>query len=286
MTGRRIADGFSGLRNSPVVLAWRRVTDLDRMEEFVTDVLGWRSVGGGDDARIYDAGGLFVGYRVKDEPNGQNGSAPNGHDLWLFAPASNPASEFVLAPKGFRRQVRKFSEMNDSLQPTIKDEEGELLSFVDDDGNYTAYYRPQLDGLPIKVSTKLNRLLTERGRTAGRRGTTRVQNSLVGCNLLVSDLQASLKFYKETLGLRVLCARRDEVKLDAGTLILTLRPEPVIGLLKSLRRYQRLSGDRLTFHVESQDSARAASSFRTGLRIVLTAAGPISTTRMATLSLC
>jgi catechol 2,3-dioxygenase-like lactoylglutathione lyase family enzyme len=257
MTGRRTAGRFSGLRNSPVVMAWRRVTNLDRVQDFATGVLGWPSVGRSDYARIYDAGGVFVGYWMRDAPNGHHNSAQSAPDLSLYAPASNPASEFVLAPAGFRRQVKKFAEMNDSAQPAIKDEEGEFLSFVDDDGNYTAYYRPQLDGLPVKVSAKLNGLLTDRGGSAARRGATGVQNPLVGCNLLASDLQASLRFYKEALGLRVLCARKDEVKLDAGTLILTLRPEPVFGLLRSLRRCQRLSGDRLTFSAEDIEAAVA-----------------------------
>lgn len=253
MTSRKTVGRFSGLRNSPVLMVWRRVTDLDRIQDFAARVLGWESVGGNDDAQVYDAGGVFVGYWVKEESNGRNGSSA-ARNQPAYHPASNPASEFVLAPAGFRRQVKEFTEMNDSIPPAIKDEGGEFLSFVDDDGNYTAYYRPQLDALTVKVGAKLDSLLTD-GAGAGRRGSAKVRNRFVGCHLLASDLQASQKFYKEVLGLRVLQSRKDEVKFDAGSMILTLRPEPVLGLLRGLRRGGRLSGDRLAFYVDDIEAA-------------------------------
>lgn len=256
MSSRTTAGRFPGLKNSPVVMVWRRISDLERTRDFAANVLGWPRLGEGDHAHIYDAGGVFVGYWVQDEHNGSNGSSSAAHRRpAYYAPAPNPASEFVLAPAAFGRQVKMFKEMNDSVAPAVKDEDGEFLSFVDDDGNYTAYYRPQLEALTAKVGAKLTGLLDDGGNGVKGRGRAKVRNRFVGCNLLASDLRASQKFYKDVLGLRVLQSRKGEVKFDAGTLILSLRPEPVLGLLRSLRRGQRLSGDRLTFYVADIEAA-------------------------------
>jgi len=120
-------------------------------------------------------------------------------------------------------------------------------SFVDEAGNFTALIRPR-GALKGQSARKLRSLL-KTGVSGGAK-TRALANPVIGYTLLVTDLKESTKFYKNVLGLRVLDSSASQVTFDIGTMILTLKPEPVLGLVRSLNKSHRLEGDWVVFRVK------------------------------------
>ena len=69
-------------------------------------------------------------------------------------------------------------------------------------------------------------------------------------------MKKSQAFYGKVLGLRTLQRSKSEVKFDTRSVILSIRPEPAVNLLRSLSEAGRLNGDWIAFHVKD---IRAAS---------------------------
>jgi predicted enzyme related to lactoylglutathione lyase len=265
---------FTGLKNSPVVMVWRRVTDLEQAANFADKVAGWPRIGGNDYANIYDAGTTVVGYWVQDlfnkvvaKEQGVKVEELKAAALQevvasccelnfsQFALVSNPATEILLAPTTFQTTVQSLSKAF-KLSPTIAQAKaGETLSFVDQDGNFSGFFRPGKSALTGDTGLRLKSLMTRLPRGGAKRRASKTSSQFVGFNILVSDLKRSQKYYKEVLGLKSLKAGKGEAKFDLGTMILSIRQEPAIGLVQSLARTGRLLGDWIMFHVNDIESA-------------------------------
>src|SRR5207253_654733 len=125
--------------------------------------------------------------------------------------------------------------------------------FIDDDGNFSAFYKPSSIALRGKAGDKLAAILTNRWSTPSVQAVdvavteaplaSPVRTPIVGLDLLVSDLTRSKQFYASTLGLPLLWESASEAKFDIGQLILTLRLEPTNMLVQFLRKSGRLLGD-------------------------------------------
>ncbi len=265
MSVKKQTDRPDALRSSPVVMTWRRITDIERTKNFASKVLGWPKVGENNYAAIFDAGGVLVGYWTQREDLAKEalatiagGNACSALNISQFLLVSNPASEFLLATTQLRATARKLEQEQGLLPNIAKSEAGEKISVVDDDGNFTALVRPTGSALAGRGGAKLQSLLTE--VTIGGKRASKIKgfHQFIGYSLMVSDLKRSREFYTEVLGLKLLQASRDELKFDIGSAILTLRPEPALGLVRSLQRAGRLLGDWIMFHVDDIKAATSA----------------------------
>ncbi|HYY59219.1 MAG TPA: VOC family protein [Pyrinomonadaceae bacterium] len=262
MSTKKASDESGGLKKSPVVMIWRRVSDLDRAKSLGTKLLEWRSVGEDRSATMYDAGSVLVNYWVPDEAAAKANGSDSASNRAGYTLVSNPASEFVLVPARFQTSVRKIKAEHKGPAQALKTEAGDTISFVDDDGNFTAFYRPSSPAFNGKAGMKLNALLAQQSRQGGRGARARTRNQIVAHNLLVSDLKRSREFYQQVLGLRTLQATKYELKFDVGTLILSIKQESAVGLVGSLKRAERLLGDRIIFHVADIEAATEALARR------------------------
>lgn len=246
------------LDKAPVVMVWRRVSSLDNTKAFVEKVLRFPRVGLDPTSVMYDAGGALVGYAIQEVQPSNDPLYAMCSEVGLqdFAMQNNPASSLVLAPLDFKGASKNlFAERNSATSP-LRTQNGETLSFLDEDGNYTCFQRPSQTALNGEAGAKLHSIL--RNRWAHQReimtvadeqgaGAKKIENPMVGINLMVADVAASSKFYGEVLGLRQLASGPNEAKFDVGNLILTLTLEPSNSLVSFLRRSGRLLGDWVVF---------------------------------------
>lgn len=243
------------LDNSPVVMLWRRVTDLKEAKNFVSTNLRMPLVGQDQISAIYDGGVVMVGYAVQDNAAATE-VACSVESPTTVPLQANPASAMLMAPMDFTSSVRiVFSGRG--ATPLYRNELGETLSFIDDDGNYSAFYHPYSFAFEGKAGEKLSALLKSRERhmvipaslesNAKRRD---IPNPIIGFDLMVSDVAKSRKFYADVLGLTPLSGGPNEAKIDTGSIILTLKSEPSNMLVKFLKRTGRLRADWIVFHVD------------------------------------
>lgn len=275
-TGKRnngVKTRFTGLKNSPVVMVWRRVSDLEQAATFADKVARWPLVGGNEYAKIYDAGTTVVGYWVQDllkkvvaKDQGvkaeelkasalAGGNSCGALNFNQFALVSNPATEILLAPTTFQTTVQSLSKSFKLSPNIVRAKAGETLSFVDEDGNFSGFFRPGKAALTGTAGSRLKSLMTRLPQGGAKGRVSKTSSQFIGFNILVSDVKRSQKFYKEVLGLRSLKADKGEAKFDLGTMILSIRREPAIGLVQSLARTGRLLGDWIMFHVNDINSA-------------------------------
>lgn len=248
------------LTGSPVVMVWRRVSALQRTKTFVGNVLRLPSVGEDPVSIMYDAGGALVGYSISDVPasNDPVYAACSEIGMEEFYLQNNPASTLQFVPTDFADAVRNLHEDRKLATPPERAASGELLRFVDDDGNFNSFYDPSSAALRSGAGVKLASILDWNRQTSGIRTVAATQEPrqpsvrapMVGIDLLVSDLQRSRRFYGETLGFKPLEETDTEAKFDLGRVILTLRREPTNMLVQLLRKSGRLLGDWIVFHVD------------------------------------
>jgi predicted enzyme related to lactoylglutathione lyase len=224
---------------SRIVLLWRRVSDLDRHRK-VADALGLPLVGEDAYSAIYDARGVLLGFWELDEEALRADDACSELSFLRWEWVVNPAAELVL---GHRQVKRVLARLGEALELRLKESRskaGTLGRFYDEDGNLTTVLNPAASASG-HVAAKLDRLASE-WNGAGAHS--------LSFRLLVSDVDASRSFYREVLGLRAIQTARSEAAFDGGGIVLELRPEPVAGLVRSLRRTKRLQGNWLILHVQ------------------------------------
>jgi predicted enzyme related to lactoylglutathione lyase len=246
------------LQDSPIVMLWRRVTDLKETRRFVDTNLRMPLIGQDQISVIYDAGIVMVGYAIQDDAVQKvaAGSACSIESPLAVPLQNNPASAMVMAPLDFDNSVR-IVFAGRGKTPLFRTEIGETLSFMDDDGNYSAFYHPYTFAYKGKAGEKLAALMRNRTKPAivpASLDNKRVQhpnipNPVVSFELMVSDLAKSRKFYADVLGLEPLSTGSHEAKFDSGSLILTLKSEPSNMLVRFLKRTGRLRADWIVFHV-------------------------------------
>jgi predicted enzyme related to lactoylglutathione lyase len=245
------------LQNSPIVLLWRRVTDLRETRKFVDTNLRMPLIGQDQISAIYDAGVVMVGYAIQDSAVERAATNACSVESPLAVPLqNNPASAMVMAPLDFDNSVR-IVFAGRGTTPLFRTELGETLSFMDDDGNYSAFYHPYTFAFKGKAGEKLAALMRSRTAPAivpASLDNKRVQhpnipNPVISFELMVSDLAKSKKFYADVLGLEPLSDGPNEAKFDSGSLILTLKSEPSNMLVRFLKRTGRLRADWIVFHV-------------------------------------
>src|SRR5262249_36704022 len=234
---------FKALRNSPIVMAWRRVSNLDEADRFAK-VANWARVGDNKYARIYDAGTLLVGYWVQEkfvsvvakdagvQPDELKGkliaAAANkcgGASFDKFALVSNPATHFVGTPADFQGAVNKLGRALELPPAIVRSETGQSVSFVDSDGNFSGLFRPGGTALSGRLGDKL-KVLMKRGTLGGPTRATAARGRLVGFDPLVSDLPQAQKFFGDVLSIKPLTSSRTETRFDAGPVILHPRQGP------------------------------------------------------------
>ncbi len=121
------------------------------------------------------------------------------------------------------------------------------LQWTDVNGNLFTFVQFEEEGLKGKRGAYYKKILELRGFELGKRGGLDNTLPLVGVTLLVSDLDRSRSFYEGQLGLKVVDADRDDVSLDAGNIILRLRPETSTGMVRRYRQSQSLR-DQFSFY--------------------------------------
>lgn len=258
MTTRKVskkAPKFSGLQGAPLVMVWRRVSDLRRTNRLAKSAIEWPRVGGNEYADVYDAGGVLVGYWVQDEQAIAAGGSCSNLNFVNFQLAVNPATEFLLAPAQMEESVERLNRVAKFSAGPVTTPTGSTLSFVDEDGNYTSFTRPAGEALKGRAGARLKALTARGGGAGAESAEPDISNRFLGYSLTVSNLKESQKFYKDVLGLKQLKSGRSEATFDVGTAILTLKQETTLGLLRSLNRSGRLLGDWFMFHVRDVRTA-------------------------------
>jgi predicted enzyme related to lactoylglutathione lyase len=254
------------LRNSPMVMIWRRVSSLPNSHAFVNRVLQLPAIGKDPISSMYDGGGAILGFAVQEvqasnEPVLAACSKVSFQDFYL---QNNPASALLLSPEDFKTSTAKLYADRASVTPPEELATGKCVRFLDDDGNTYCFYEPSNRALlEYPSSEKLASLVKHRRPSTGARlvdvafaGDQKkknggLSNPVIGHELLVTDLPRSTKYYSEVLGLKLLESSAQESKFDAGTMLLTLRLEPTNMLVAFLRKSGRLLGDWLVFHTDS-----------------------------------
>jgi predicted enzyme related to lactoylglutathione lyase len=253
------------LRNSPLVMIWRRVSSLPNSRAFVNGVLQLPEIGKDPISSMYDGGGVLLGFAIQeaqpsDEPVTAACSKENFQEFYL---QNNPASALVMSPVDFKKSTAALYADRASVTPPEELESGKCVRFLDADGNTFCFYEPSRRALAeYPSSEKLSSLLQHRMPGAGARlvdasfdhnqkKEEHLPNPVIGHELLVTDLSRSTKYYSEVLGLKLLETSAHEARFDAGTMMLTLRLEPTNMLVSFLRKSGRLLGDWLVFHTES-----------------------------------
>src|SRR5262245_57788681 len=146
----------TGLKSAPAVMAWRRVSDLGHANDFA-GTAGLTKVGSNKYATIHDAGTALVGHWVQDRlvevlAKEQNVSAARldslkaqlanccDRNLDRLALVSNPANQLVVGSGDFQGAVNRLGRTFKVSPAVTKSTAGDTVSFVDQDGNFSAIY--------------------------------------------------------------------------------------------------------------------------------------------------
>jgi catechol 2,3-dioxygenase-like lactoylglutathione lyase family enzyme len=222
---------------------------------FVAKTMGWPLIGEDpEDLVLCDAGNAVVGFGFKQsQANLDSKQCCSGRFLGDVNIAANPASELELIASDFNEGIKKAAAMHDAAPAEVEGnvlegKEGRRLSFYDIHGNLTTFSEPTKKAFSGDDGSKLRSLLKNRGfGTAGRRKPDNPA-PIIGITLLVNNLQRSIKFYRDTLGLKALRTTDREVRFDAGPMIITVRVEQHIGMVRFLRKRELLR-DQIMFYV-------------------------------------
>jgi predicted enzyme related to lactoylglutathione lyase len=255
---------MTNLSNSPLVIIWRRVLDLPTTKRRVRSVHGWPLVGEDGYSAIYDAGSVLVGYWNQAEFLAQEPALSYENDAEL--PESchsdpsitsstrgttfNPSNQLTLGVEDIGGVGQRLGRLlGKAIHPSkLEDEAGSAMSFVDEVGNTTRYLKLSNSAASGAMGTRLRAL-----REAGLNGNG--VHPAIGYELLVSDLEASRRFYGSALGLHANSIAEDAVVFDTGNLLLTLKREPSVGLVRTLRRARKLGDDLVVFYNEDLEKA-------------------------------
>ena len=219
------------LTGSTLVMIWRTVSDLSSAERFATELLEWPKIGSDSYSVLYDAGNIMVGFWEQEKllnltrtsrstlvATALSGERACGQlSLSRYVLVANPACELQFTTN-LSRLTTAFG------WPAAVPASQPDRAFVDKDGNYFS----------VSNSGSAN-------------------NHVTAYNLMVSDLDVSVKFYSDVLGLVTDSSRA----FICGKVAIGLREETAIGLVKSLNRVQRLMGDWAVFHVTDIETTAA-----------------------------
>jgi predicted enzyme related to lactoylglutathione lyase len=259
---------MTDLSSAPLVIIWRRVLELSAAKRTVQRINGWPLVGEDNYSAMYDAGNVLVGYWSQAEffTESRGGKIASA-SLTEIVPttactvetgtvrtaAYNPSNQLILGVQDTGPVAQRLSSLvGHAVHPTeTRERAGSAISFIDDVGNTTRFLRLSKAAAGSTLGQRLGSL-----RDGGPRRELPF-NPALGYELLVSDLDASRRFYADVLGLHTELTAQDEVVLDTGNLLLTLRKEPALGLVTSIQRTGKLGDDLVVFHSNNLDSAVA-----------------------------
>jgi catechol 2,3-dioxygenase-like lactoylglutathione lyase family enzyme len=254
------------LKEPCAAMLWRRVAHPQTINHYAAEIMGWPQVGGdvpGILSCVYDGGNVMLGFGCQAEE--MTPEVCSQENLRRVEAAINPASEFEVVPSDFDGVVQNVCRVFD-LQwekvagSILRNREGRRLSFFDSTGNLTTLAQPNEKALAGPIGQKLGALLARRGLAPSSNGHPDYPATLVGVAHVVSNLQRSLRFYRDILGLEPLRLTTREARFDIGPLILTVRQELEVGLMAAVRR-QNAFRDSLIFLVE--DLASEVRSLKT-----------------------
>jgi catechol 2,3-dioxygenase-like lactoylglutathione lyase family enzyme len=217
------------------------------------------------DLLVTDGGNAMIGFGFRVTPeDALNCKCCSRRFLGEVPVDENPASEMVLVPHSLDVAARRIADTTGrplaefTRLITTARENQRQMSLFDVNGNLTTFTRPTNAVITGAFGDRLRGLLRRRGLDIERRRSGRRRREaldlhpdtptfVVGFTLVVSDMAASERFYREVLGLPVL--RRDrKVSFDAGPLILRIQAERYLGQVK--RQSERgLLKDQLIFYV-------------------------------------
>lgn len=231
----------------------------------VADTVGWPVIGVDPrDIVLVDAGNAIVGFsfQILSTLAVTSGGSCSG-DLTFQEPvlySASLASAFEFASASVDADAEKAArhlEFEPSLargRTSTGDSGRRRLHWSDINGNLVSFVQFDEAGLKGKRGNHYRRLLELRGFQLGKGGKGGFDNPapLVGVTLLVTDLERSRRFYEEGLGLTVVDADRDDVTFDAGNIVLRLRPEPTLGLVRGYRKSRELR-DQISFYTPDID---------------------------------
>jgi len=232
------------LVNAPLIMLSRRVADLGRFKKTMA-AHRWPILGNERTCVVYKAGKVLLAFYAADGDLSP-GSFVGGDGKSSFL-IHNAASSIVIAVPDIRKVIDNLAKCECITADCAESlsSGGSTFSYVDDYGNSTIFWQNNQGTRARKVDPGTGDRRPIRGAARNNDQTHR----LSGVHLLVADLQRSVQFYHHVLGLKLIESNRDSAMLNISTLTLTLTVEPVCGLVASLNRSQRLSGDRITFAV-------------------------------------
>ena len=271
------------LVDSPMVMVWRRVSDLPSAKSTAEGLLKLTLIGEDEDSLMYDAGSVILGLwgqhefreatkTLSADPEDavathvamrarviNQCSASNFQKMTL---AVNPATNFSFTTRSIDDLHKLLSvEGGNTRSLMSKGAFGEQLSTFDIDGNQ--FSLTQASDRPSGAAAGLFGV-----KLAALNKARASEASLVGVSFFASSLRDSSAFYRDTLGLRELKGAKGVSAFDLGTTILTIQPEPTLNLVKGLSSSGRLNGDWIVFHVRDISST-AESLGKRGVKFPL-----------------
>lgn len=232
----------------------------------IADTVGWPVIGVDPrDIVLVDAGNAIVGFsfQILSILAVETGGSCAGDAQFLESVSSTAslASSFEFATPSVDEDAAKAArhlEVEPALargRTHVGASGRQRLHWTDVNGNLISFVEFGEAGLKGKRGSHYRRLLELRGFQLGKGRKGKFDNPapLVGVTLLVTDLERSRRFYEHELGLTVVDADRDDVTLDAGNIMLRLRPEPTLGLVRGYRRNRELR-DQISFYTPDIDA--------------------------------
>ncbi|HEX6747347.1 MAG TPA: VOC family protein [Longimicrobium sp.] len=269
----------------PVAICVNRGGQSLDTAKMVADAVGWPVIGADPrDILLVDAGNAIIGLGFQVVTSFTTAAASDpavdpaldpsisgdcaGDPAFAVASTTEPtiASSFEFATGSIddaaEKPARHLQLSAATLTRNKRGDNGtQRLHWTDVNGNLFTFAQFDDAGLQGKRGAYYRKLLERRGFELGKR--TRFDNTLplVGVTLLVSDLERSRAWYEGKLGLKVIDADRDDVSLDAGNIILRLRPESSTGLV---RRYRMTMALRDQFSFYTPDIRAEAANLAKG----------------------
>lgn len=254
----------------PVAICVNRGGQSLETAKMVAEAVGWPVIGVDPrDLLLVDAGNALIGLgfqivsTIVGDPNSVSAQTISDPSVSgscaadpAFAAASTTeptiASSFEFASVSLDEDAGKPARHLELSTATLARNKRagtgtQRLHWTDVNGNLFTFAQFEEEGLKGKRGAYYRKLLERRGFELGKR--TRLDNTmpLVGVTLLVSDLDRSRTFYESQLGLKVIDADSDDVSLDAGNIILRLRPETATGMVRRYRMTMALR-DQFSFY--------------------------------------
>jgi catechol 2,3-dioxygenase-like lactoylglutathione lyase family enzyme len=261
----------------PLVMIWRRSTDLASAKASADGMLSLKLIGEEEDKLMYDAGSVILAFWGMEESEEQFAIASEkiaaggglvavaggagvgqrlphssrflaianqcgGMNLSKVPLVTNPAlnMRFVMENVAAGPGATLSAEGNGVAPRAANDEMGKSLPFYDDDGNLFSVTEP---GDQVTASADLEAAL---GQIRKARADGAAHLSVT--SLLVSDVVAAAEFYREILGFKQISGDDGVAVFDVGNSVLRLQNEQTPRTVRSLFRSGRLNGDWLVFH--------------------------------------